>query len=247
VQISEARSYPDPPAHPSIESIIEYVSGTLDPEAADSVQEHLAQCRSCATLLLDLERFSEAEKAAVEESVEGHLLYREVRQRVRADRWRAGAALAAALLVAVLVPLIVFVGKDRRSATAAKTLPEANLRIASLLPRSMLRSGSDTNRLAVAPADRLVGFVLAAGDVPAARDYELTLLDATGRRALVLRGLRPTANGTFSVGLPAALLVPGRFQLRLNATYDGTSPAIETYDLEVARATAPDASQPQAR
>ncbi|HEV3077691.1 MAG TPA: zf-HC2 domain-containing protein [Thermoanaerobaculia bacterium] len=242
-----AQAHPDSSVHPLMDTVIDYFHGRLDPEAMESVQEHLARCQACAALVLDLESFSAAELSAPEDAAAGRLLARGVRQRLRADRWRAVTALAAALLIAALVPLVlVSIGGRRQAAppAASRLLPEANLLIASLIPRSSLRGGAETNRLGLAPGHRLVGLVLTSGEISGARDFSLALVDSSGRQALVLHGLRPTPTGTFNVGLPAGLLPPGRYQLRLTALRNGAPSAVETYDLEVGPAAAPRSPQP---
>jgi hypothetical protein len=46
-----------PDSHPSPETLTAYHAGELSAAAADAVQEHLATCRHCADLLLDLPAF----------------------------------------------------------------------------------------------------------------------------------------------------------------------------------------------
>jgi len=60
---SEARRRGGPDAHPSPETLTAYHAGELVPAAEDEVQEHLAVCRHCARLLLDLPGFLETPAA----------------------------------------------------------------------------------------------------------------------------------------------------------------------------------------
>lgn len=57
---SEARRRQGPDAHPSPETLTAYHAGELTFAAAEDVREHLAVCRHCARLLLDLPAFLEA-------------------------------------------------------------------------------------------------------------------------------------------------------------------------------------------
>jgi hypothetical protein len=57
---SEARRRQGPDAHPSPETLTAYHAGELTLAAAEDVREHLAVCRHCARLLLDLPAFLEA-------------------------------------------------------------------------------------------------------------------------------------------------------------------------------------------
>ncbi|HEV3460037.1 MAG TPA: zf-HC2 domain-containing protein [Thermoanaerobaculia bacterium] len=57
---SEARQRQGTGAHPSPETLTSYHRGELTPAAEDDVQEHLAVCRHCARLVLDLPAFQEA-------------------------------------------------------------------------------------------------------------------------------------------------------------------------------------------
>jgi hypothetical protein len=54
---SEARKRQGPDAHPGPETLTAYDAGELTAAAAEDVREHLAVCRHCARLLLDLQAF----------------------------------------------------------------------------------------------------------------------------------------------------------------------------------------------
>jgi Putative zinc-finger len=61
----EARRRQGPGAHLSPEALTTYHAGELTPAAEEGVQEHLAVCRHCARLLLDLPAFLEAPAAGL--------------------------------------------------------------------------------------------------------------------------------------------------------------------------------------
>lgn len=52
--------------HPPLEVLWAYRSGSLDEEAKEEIQEHLATCPDCARALLDLDRFPDLEPTATE-------------------------------------------------------------------------------------------------------------------------------------------------------------------------------------
>jgi hypothetical protein len=56
---SEARRRQGQGAHPSLQQLTAYHAGELGPAAEDEIQEHLAVCRHCTGLLLDLPAFLE--------------------------------------------------------------------------------------------------------------------------------------------------------------------------------------------
>lgn len=222
--------------HPSIETLIEYHQRRLGPEAADTLQEHLVHCSECASLILDLDRFSEPHPPPAEDAAAARLMARQILQRHRADRWRTAAMLAASILVVTLVPLgLRSLGKEGRSgeAVASAVAPEVNLPIASLVPSSSLRGSAEVNHLRIERGHGLIGLVLTTSELANTSDFSLLLIDASGRQLLALRGLRPTPLGTFSLGLPAARLQPGRYRLRLVGDRRSAQTALETYDLVV--------------
>ena len=63
---SDARRRQGPDAHPSPETLTAYDAGELTSAAAEDVREHLAVCRHCARLLLDLQAFLDAPVADLE-------------------------------------------------------------------------------------------------------------------------------------------------------------------------------------
>jgi hypothetical protein len=64
VLAGEARRRQGPAAHPSLERLTAFHAGELDPAAEDEVQDHLAVCRHCTGLLLDLPAFLETPAGA---------------------------------------------------------------------------------------------------------------------------------------------------------------------------------------
>jgi hypothetical protein len=223
-------------AHPEMEELIDYYQENLDSTAEARVRAHLADCRECTALVLDLEDFVQAESSPPlpEEMTEARLVARAVSWEVRAEKWRNVGLLAASLLLATSVPLGIYSWhhSQRASPEVAGLTPEANLPLISLYPRSALRGGKH-NRLELPPGPRWVHIFLTTEDLPPATEYQLVVVDAAGHEVLSLGGLQPTAVGIFSIGLPSARVPAGAYGLLLFRLAGGKRALIEEYPLEV--------------
>lgn len=223
-------------AHPELEELIDYYQARLGSTEAARVRAHLADCRECKALVLDLEDFVQAESSPPmpEEITEARLVARAVTWEVRAEKWRNSGLMAASLFLAISVPLGSYFwnhGK-RETPEVASLAPEVNLPLLSLYPRSALR-GVRENRLEVPAGTRWVHVVLTTDDLRPAAGYQLVIVDATGREVLSLEGLRPTSVGTFSIGLPASRVPTGAYELRLFRRAAGKKALIHEYPLEI--------------
>jgi hypothetical protein len=88
---SEARRRQGPDAHPSPETLTAYDAGELTPAAAEDVREHLAVCRHCARLLLDLQSLLDAPVADLESpDAEADASWQAIRTRLPGPPERAG-------------------------------------------------------------------------------------------------------------------------------------------------------------
>jgi hypothetical protein len=223
-------------AHPELEELIEYFQETLDSTAAARVREHLAGCRACSALVLDLEDFVQAESSPPmpEEVTEARLVARAVTWEVRAERWRNAGLIAASLFLATSVPLGIFFWNhgQQKPAEVADLSPEVNLPLISLYPRSALR-GTRDNRWQVQPGTRWAHVVLTTEDLPQSAEHQVDIVDAAGRRVLTLEGLRPTTVGTFSFGLPVTRVPAGVYELRLFRQSAGEKVLVDEYPLEI--------------
>jgi anti-sigma factor RsiW len=223
-------------AHPELEELIDYYHEKLDSTAASRVRAHLADCRECTALVLDLEDFVQAESSPPmpEEIREARLVARAVTWEARVEKLRKASLMAASLFLAVSVPLGIYFwghGKQETSEVASLT-PEVNLPLLSLYPRSALR-GARENRLEIPAGTRWFHVVLTTDDLPPAADYQLVIVNAAGREVLSLDGLRPTPVGTFSIGLPAARVPDGTYELHLLRRTDGKKALVHEYPLEI--------------
>lgn len=226
-------------AHPELEELIDYFQEKLDSTAAARVREHLATCRECTALVLDLEDFVQAESSPPmpEEVTEARLVARAVTWEVRAEKWRNAGLMAASLFLATSVPLGIYLWGhgQREPAEMADLSPEVNLPLISLYPRSALRGGRE-NRWEVQPGARWVHVVLTTEDLPQGTEYQVDIIDAAGREVLALKGLQPTAIGTFNFGLPVARVPAGAYELRLFRQDGGKRVLVDEYPLEIGAA-----------
>lgn len=223
-------------AHPEMDELIDYYQERLDGTAAARVREHLADCRECTELVLDLEDFAQAESSPPmpEEITEARLVARAVTWEVRAERWRNAGLIAASLFLATSVPLGLYFWShgQRGSSEVAGLSPEVNLPLISLYPRSALRGGRE-NRWEFQPGARWVHVVLTTEDLPQGTGYQVVIVEAAGREVLALEGLQQTAVGTFSFGLPTARVPPGTYELRLFRQTNGKRVLVDKYPLKI--------------
>ena len=235
--------------HVTPEALVAYHHDRLPPAEADAVQEHLAACRSCADLVLELVSFADgtdAEGAAVEDEVgdpEAEADWQALRSRLVEPETptsiREGAArefprrttpylayaLAASLLLAAGLGAWIAVLQGELSAARQ---PQA-LSIVSLYPDGFTR-GDAAESTVRGGGDRFV-VILTASPFPAAVEHRVEILDADGRSIWSGKGLRPTEQGTFPLELSRRLLEPGEYRIRLLA---GDAPVNE-FELHVAR------------
>ena len=218
-------------AHPSPEQLVAYHHDRLPPAEIEPVQEHLAQCRLCADLLLELVRFTGEEDGArpglvdFEAEAAWRQLAPRLREEIRADstaeispperRKRAPVArlaygLAAALLIST-VGLGLWAGRLRGQLDALRR-PQANVPILNLEPAGFAR-GDDAQ--VVARAGRRSVLILNPTSFPAPASYRVEILAAGGARLWSGEGLLPTGAGNFNLELPGDLLTPGTYRLRL--------------------------------
>ena len=255
---SEARRRQGPGAHPSPERLTAYHAGELTPAAEEEVQEHIAFCRHCTRLLLDLPAFLEP-LAGVPGSVdeEADASWQAIRERLPgppglpararrrgeaaparapaatpfAPRWRRTLPrlAAAALVVLVVSPLWFLVSR-----LAAPELPPETLRLAAPeAPRGTGAPPPAPPTTVHAAARSTVLVVRLARDQPDLRFRVEVRAAGTPGASLVV----PVAEVLGPRGLMLVLdrhqLAPGRYQLRvLDAEHPSAEPLGE-FPLEV--------------
>lgn len=230
--------------HLEPEVLVAYHHDQLPAAEAEMVQEHLAACRDCADLLLELVRFGSAKEqpeaapgvADFELEADWRALRARLepppspvaapsqRQTATSPRWPY--ALAAGLLLACLglggwVTVL-------QHQLAALRQPQANLQILNLEVAAAQR-GEDEPVIVRGTGESVVLILNPPGPAPAVA-HRAEVFNAEGRLVASVGGLLPAEPGNFNLGLPRSLLPPGYYQIRL---LQGSTPVAE-FDLEVA-------------
>lgn len=221
--------------HATPDLLVAYHHEALSPEEADRVQEHLAACRSCADLLLELVRFSEdseedeahagsegvvdleaeADWRALRSRIAGseapdaaRTSYAERRQRSR-PRYQA-FGLAASLFLSVVLGFWVAV---LRQELRALREPQVNVAIVNLYTEEYHRGDPDEGTVP-GDAERFVAILTLPSDFRSSVEHRVEILTADGRH--VWSGLgQPTRAGTFHLELSRRLLAPGEYRIRV--------------------------------
>lgn len=208
--------------HPSSEELLDYHLRALPPEDAERIQVHLGRCVECAQLVLDCAAFSDPDAPAPQVSKadldRGWNELQARRSTSKEARARSGAptiwALAASLLLSV--SLLGWALSLRRELSQAEG-PRGDVVSAYLQPEGAgtRRAGDAPPQLPIPPEVRWVSLSLNLGDVRTDSIYRVELLSSGGERLWSASGIPRAADGTFSLLLPAKLLLPGGYRLRL--------------------------------
>ena len=221
-------------AHLTPAVLVAYRHDRLDAGQDDAVQDHLARCRACSDLLLELAEFSrvgadaagEADEVAADADEEA--LWNRFVDRLRAEaaapappppgpprrrtappaRWTT--ALAAGFLAST-VGLGTWVAVQHQQLAALRR-PRVNVPIVNLVPAGYTRGDAPP---AAVRAGRSVVLILNPPSFPIAGAYRVEVLAADGRRLWAGAGITPTAAGNFYLELPPEFLPPGEVQIRL--------------------------------
>jgi hypothetical protein len=185
----ERRNRRDPEEHPSPETLTAYQANELSPEEDERIQDHLARCRHCTEMLLELEEFlqpapaEEADGVSVDSETEDpHPLRGPLPERAEtAPRRRFLLPLAAFLVGLFLLGYVTWWAfqLQRRVAQLQSQVAELQQPIVSP-PTFRLRSTRGEGALEL-PADRAV---LLAFDAPVAdeySEYRARILDEEGK------------------------------------------------------------------
>ncbi len=242
-----------PSDHPGVDTWISYHAGTVSSGEQKHLQQHLASCRECLDLVLDLDRFvepaeesdrkvSDFEQAAVWRSLQPHLAAESAPAEapVRRSAW---IAIAASVLFATF-GLSQWAAQQREIASLDARItelsrPHANTVILDLTPSSRQRNarGADvrTSMLTTAGPVTLILNLATPVEYP---DYRLEILDLAGTEVRQIDDLRMSEFGNFTLSLPAGSLASGDYDLQLYGidTGAGDSPVetlLETYPISL--------------
>jgi len=197
----ERRNLRDPEEHPSPEALTAYQANELSQEEDERIQSHLAQCRHCTEMLLELEEFLQpaAVEAAPAADFEVAADWRRLRSRMHRSRRQLAYAMAAVLLLAV-VGLSIYTlspGPERRFQT--------------LEPLNSTRGPAE----AIEAVELPVTLVLRSPAESSYPEYRAELRDDHG---VVIRQLSPLRESRpFEVEVPLGRrdLNPGEYRVKL--------------------------------
>lgn len=226
-----------------------YVMGRLEADEEARFEEHYLGCPEC----LDRIELAEALRDGLHQVAAEEMVKAKVRtavvQRLGRMAWLARAArsgrlglVTTALLLILLVPLGVWVQRERaRSSELATRLertlaPQGNVPILTLgAQRSTPESGPvDRVRLPEPPGWIVLSIDLAGADFPGYRGSLLFEGDEVWRGDDLL----PDAGGALALSLHSSFLRPGDYELRLEGLPETGDPVpVDRYDFRVLPAT----------
>lgn len=244
--------------HPAPELLERLKAGTLEPETAEALRDHLAVCRDCVARWRSPEPFARAEQASEFETA---AFWRSLRPRLAeidaeigaeseaepvavrttaaaspvstTPRWQA----LAAVLLAGVIGLSFWVARQRSvlEGQAARLAelgqPQANTAIVDLTAGAARGEGSRAVEIA---ADRGAVLVLTPSVEITDGAHELSFLGEGGRVVLTVSALRPDlGDGSFALWLPAGALPPGPFEVRLERLDGASRHLVERFAVDV--------------
>ena len=236
-----------PGSHPDSGKLAAYHAGELSPEEEGQVQDHLALCRECAALLLDLDGLADpgfgagadlSGKEAVWQNLREEIAPRmapqvgivPLRRPVRSSpRWLQ--ALAASLLIATL-GLSLWVASLRRT-VADLSSPEPNAPVLDLYSSGTRGEGSPAPVLTVSGNARFFTLILNSAGQRRYEGYRVEILRAGGGKVWENREIEPFSFGSFSLTIPRRAVEPGDYRVRLFGRSGATEETIDDYAFRV--------------
>ncbi len=237
---------PEPASsHPSVDTWIDYHAGRAPARETESLRRHLAGCRRCIDLVLDLDAFAEPSPPAAGAAAdfEKAAVWRTVKPAVDADRgvaaptrtawrWPTIAAIAASLLFAVAGLSQRGARIELESQVAELSRLQPNMQILDLRPGARERSLSDGDAMVELSATAGAILILTPEDAAEFPAYEVRVVDAAGVEVRRVSGLEISEFGNFSLAVPPGALAAGSYELELIGLGDLEQP-IETYPIRL--------------
>jgi hypothetical protein len=225
--------------HPSVATWIAYYARKVPESEASGLRKHLARCRRCIDLVLDLDRFAEPsprigavadfEQAAVWRTVKAA-----VEPRARVGHWPTVAAVAASTVFAVVGLAQYNARVDLETQIAERSGLQPNVVIESLRPGARERSAGGVDATAeLSAAGGPTALILNLKDEVDFPAYELRVFDGEGGEVERIPGLTISDFGNFSLAVPPGALAAGRYELRLFGLDADAEQLIETYPIHL--------------
>lgn len=235
----DGRQRRDPEEHPSPEELSAYQANELTPEEDERIQDHLAVCRHCTELLLDLEEFLQPPAVAAgpaadfEAAADWKRLRDHLPQPAKARSQKRFAQPLAASLVGALILLGLSSWRvitsqreviELRSQVAELRQPIVNLQTISL--RSIRGEAFEL------PADRPVRLTLETSAPKEYGEYTVQIMDSEDK-PISVSTLRKDEHGKLTMTLPKNFLKPGSYTIRLGVVHGGSLDVLEEYRASV--------------
>ncbi len=242
-------------SHPEPDELAAYHDGDLPPEPERQVPDHLAACRECAGLLLDLEGLADPDFGAsdtadiadlTDKGADKEGVWRRLRAEIPAQprtapvvpfrrpvpsspRWLQ--ALAATLLAGV-VGLSLWVASLRHTVEELSR-PQPNALVLDLYSGTSRAEGSPPPVPSVSQDARLFTVILNPAGHRRYDSYRVEIQRRDGRKAWSDSSLQPNSFGSFSLILSRSTFEPGDYRVRLYGRTAANEEPIEEYAFRV--------------
>lgn len=230
--------------HPTPDELVDYHLGALSAEAEERLQEHLSLCPECSQVVLDLVEFSrepvvvpDLPAASLEsawEAIEARLeppppVVIPALQPQRRLSWPLAASL---LTVLGLFGWNLMLRRDLQETNR----PRTDIAMAELVPEAVQRRSDERPaRVVLGRAQSQVLLLLTLGELREFPHYRMDLTDSSGEVVWTQAGVPRREDGTFLLAIPARMLEPGLYGIRLHGMSDGGSLSLADYSFEIVR------------
>lgn len=235
--------------HPSPDELVAYQEGELAAENEECVQDHLALCRDCARVVLDLESFPDVEPVCEDDRVSGWQV---------AAEWRRLAArdeIASSVKSSPRRPWSIVFSPGFAYATAASILlaalglgswviqlrgqiddlsqPRVNVFLSDLVPQKTgLERGPGDAIQVPAWADRVL-LLLNLAEMRSFPGYLVEISDRDGRALWQNREIQRSPDGNFTLGVPRRFLPAGKYGIALYGMEGEARTLLATYRMDI--------------
>ncbi len=208
--------------HPDIDqaSLIDrYVQGTLPAEQRGAFEEHFVDCERCLEQLESAHRLKEALRLGAKIAPSLPVVPVE-RPRVRRPRWaRFAAAASVALALAPSALLYRELARTRGqlegSRRALATVLNAEISAPAAYVLNQTRGGGGESTAVNIPPPGQWLILLLQLDLSGVKTASATLSDGSGTIVWHTESLQPTSADVIAISLPAKVLRPGEYTLKL--------------------------------
>lgn len=234
--------------HPEVDELVAYHAGELADQACEPLRNHLATCRECTRLLVDLasfpklkpptkaDRISEAEvkaqKAALKIRLEEEGLRKPTSAGILAFRRPARASIPAAYWTAMAALLVVAVGLGVWG--WIRPVPGADTELFLLFPESERDAGEEIRTFEIPVWADYYLLVLGSARTDRHSAFRAEIVDSQGRLVLRDDALHRSYDGTVKWRLGRDRLAAGSYEIRLFGLGAGPPEPLGSYAFRIA-------------